>query len=123
MGAIPVEEFEEHCINYHQSRDAGFEAEYEVLLCMGPKFMHDQWLGREVSHLKKSGIGGGGITVLFLLCFALHSKCSNHFFGMKWDGGMMNYGNKWLHTPSILLYTPRKKNRLTCKVKRGTARC
>ena len=39
MGAIPVEEFEQHCINYHQSRDAGFEAEYEVLLCMGPKFI------------------------------------------------------------------------------------
>ena len=23
---------------------------------------------------------------------------------------MINEGNKWLHTPSILLYTPRKKN-------------
>ena len=35
MGAIPVEEFEQHCINYHQSRDAGFEAEYEVV-CILP---------------------------------------------------------------------------------------
>ena len=30
MGVIPVEEFEQHCINHHNSRDAGFEAEYEV---------------------------------------------------------------------------------------------
>ena len=32
MGVIPVEEFEQHCINHHDSRDAGFEAEYEVCL-------------------------------------------------------------------------------------------
>ena len=30
MGVIPVEEFEQHCINQHKCRDAGFEAEYEV---------------------------------------------------------------------------------------------
>ena len=63
-----MEEFEQHCINYHQSRDAGFEAEYEVLLCMWPKFMPDQWLGIEVSHFKKSGIGG---VSLYSFCFAL----------------------------------------------------
>ena len=32
MGVIPVEEFKQHCINHHDSRDAGFEAEYEVCL-------------------------------------------------------------------------------------------
>ena len=32
MGVIPVEEFEQHCINQHKCRDAGFEAEYEVCL-------------------------------------------------------------------------------------------
>ena len=32
MGVIPVEEFEQHCINQHKCRDAGFEAEYEVSL-------------------------------------------------------------------------------------------
>ena len=86
-----MEEFEEHCINYHQSRDAGFETEYEVLLCMGPKFMPNQWLRmsfleRYISHFRNRGI-----TVLFLLFFALHFKCSNHFFGMKRDRGMVNY--------------------------------
>ena len=30
MGMIPVEEFEQHCINQHKCRDIGFEAEYEV---------------------------------------------------------------------------------------------
>ena len=34
MGVIPVEEFEQHCINQHKCGDAGFEAEYEVaMLC------------------------------------------------------------------------------------------
>ena len=32
MGVIPVEKFEQHCINQHKCRDAGFEAEYEVCL-------------------------------------------------------------------------------------------
>ena len=32
MGLIPVKEFEQHCINQHKCRDAGFEAEYEVCL-------------------------------------------------------------------------------------------
>ena len=32
MGVIPLEEFEQHCINHHHSRDAGFETEYEVCL-------------------------------------------------------------------------------------------
>ena len=30
MRVIPLESFEEHCKNYHQLRDAGFETEYEV---------------------------------------------------------------------------------------------
>ena len=30
MGAIAIDDFEQHCTNYHQSRDADFEAEYEV---------------------------------------------------------------------------------------------
>ena len=34
MGVIPVEEFQQHCINHHHSRDAGFEAEYEVCLAI-----------------------------------------------------------------------------------------
>ena len=32
MVAIPVEDFKQHCIDYHKSRDAGFEEEYEVYL-------------------------------------------------------------------------------------------
>ena len=84
-----MEEFEEHCINYHQSRDAGFEAEYEVLLCMGPKFMHDQWLG--MSFLERYPISKNLELGYHCTLFALHSKCSNHFFGMKRDRGMVNY--------------------------------
>ena len=30
MKAVPVEQFEEHCNNYHRERDAAFEIEYEV---------------------------------------------------------------------------------------------
>ena len=30
MRVISVESFEEHCRNYHDQRDAGFEAEYDV---------------------------------------------------------------------------------------------
>ena len=34
MVTIPVEDFEQHCSNNHMSRDAEFEAEYEVRTCM-----------------------------------------------------------------------------------------
>jgi hypothetical protein len=40
MVAIPVEDFKQHCIDYHKSRDAGFEEEYESL-AVGPLAVHE----------------------------------------------------------------------------------
>ncbi|CAI8052146.1 Receptor-type tyrosine-protein phosphatase S [Geodia barretti] len=39
MVAIPVEDFKQHCIDYHKSGDAGFEEEYESL-AVGPLAVH-----------------------------------------------------------------------------------
>ena len=39
---VSVEEFEEHCNNYHKERDVGFEQEYEVMYRNTIKIIHIQ---------------------------------------------------------------------------------